>query len=421
MCRFILRYLIFFILYPGIQGAAQWERIPVSGWHAFHVFKRYILVIPFDSSQLSFILRSYDEGSTWDTLSVNMPLAYNFVATDSGLYAGTRDGMFFSSDEGATWNDRSAGIERNARDERTVWSMISVGGTLYVGADSVKIFTTTDGGEHWNRWRFPRSGARRNTIGGLVYNGKYIFALDTDSSGMHRIYQFMPDFSYFDEITGEVSGGGYDVPRIFSIDGSLYAYRWNQGICRSDDDGKNWRLILADSVGGGLLWPRKLGERYISTWTHSQPWNLLISTDGGSTWRNITANLPDSPGDLAMSDRYIFINNYKTDGNWRRPLSQILAVHDEAVQVPGRFEIIALAPNPFFSQTTLTFTLPGRRRIILSIHDLFGRQIRIVADEMLEGGKQAIAFNARELPAGVYFYRLSADGVSIAGKMMVVR
>ena len=77
------------------------------------------------------------------------------------------------------------------------------------------------------------------------------------------------------------------------------------------------------------------------------------------------------------------------------------------------------SPNPFSSQTTITFTIPEAAHISLRISDEVGKEIATVYEGTLEAGKHSMVFNASNLPHGVYFYRLSTPSGSLIKQMVV--
>ena len=77
----------------------------------------------------------------------------------------------------------------------------------------------------------------------------------------------------------------------------------------------------------------------------------------------------------------------------------------------------AVRPNPFRSATEATFTLSHASRVECAIHDLLGREIRVLARGLsLDPGAHALRWDGRrddgrEAPAGVYFVRVrTAEG-----------
>ena len=82
-------------------------------------------------------------------------------------------------------------------------------------------------------------------------------------------------------------------------------------------------------------------------------------------------------------------------------------------------------PNPF-NPTTISFTLPERARVTLSIYDVQGRTVRTLVDETGSGGYQERVWDGRDaagspVSSGVYFYRLTAGNRTLTKKMVVLR
>ena len=69
-------------------------------------------------------------------------------------------------------------------------------------------------------------------------------------------------------------------------------------------------------------------------------------------------------------------------------------------------------PNPFSSSTTIRYSLATRGHVTLEVFDVTGRSISTLVDGMEQAGVHSATWSGRdraghELPAGVYFYRLS--------------
>ncbi len=83
-------------------------------------------------------------------------------------------------------------------------------------------------------------------------------------------------------------------------------------------------------------------------------------------------------------------------------------------------------PNPFNPTTTIPFTLPERTRVTLSIYDVAGRHVRILADEVMAEGRRERVWDGKDskgnsVSSGVYFYCLSIGDKSLTRKMVVLR
>jgi hypothetical protein len=78
-------------------------------------------------------------------------------------------------------------------------------------------------------------------------------------------------------------------------------------------------------------------------------------------------------------------------------------------------------PNPFNPSTTLSYTLPVRTHITLTVHDALGRNVAALADGMMDAGTHSVGFNAGNLPGGVYIARLNANGQTLTRNMLLVK
>ncbi|MFH1861184.1 MAG: C25 family cysteine peptidase [bacterium] len=78
-------------------------------------------------------------------------------------------------------------------------------------------------------------------------------------------------------------------------------------------------------------------------------------------------------------------------------------------------------PNPFNPITTLTFDLPEATAVTLKIYDATGRLSATLLDEWRELGSHEVSFNAAELAAGVYVYRLNAGDFTASAKMVLMK
>jgi alpha-tubulin suppressor-like RCC1 family protein len=76
---------------------------------------------------------------------------------------------------------------------------------------------------------------------------------------------------------------------------------------------------------------------------------------------------------------------------------------------------LAAAPNPAREAATIHFDLPAGGAVALGIYDVAGRLVRRLAEERLEAGRHARAWDGstdagRRAAAGLYYVRLSAPG-----------
>jgi hypothetical protein len=104
-------------------------------------------------------------------------------------------------------------------------------------------------------------------------------------------------------------------------------------------------------------------------------------------------------------------------------LTAVTGVDEEPGQVPEIFCLGQNFPNPFNPSTTIEYTIPpsGRGLVQLKIYNLLGQCITTLVNEEKTAGTYRAQFNASNLPSGVYYYSLTANGISSAKKMMLLK
>jgi hypothetical protein len=95
-------------------------------------------------------------------------------------------------------------------------------------------------------------------------------------------------------------------------------------------------------------------------------------------------------------------------------------------KTPNRFSLIQNYPNPFNPHTEIRYFLSEACRAKLEVFNVLGQQIRTLVDEYQTAGLNSVTWDGRdewgdEVSAGVYFYRLSAEGFSATKKMVLLK
>lgn len=83
--------------------------------------------------------------------------------------------------------------------------------------------------------------------------------------------------------------------------------------------------------------------------------------------------------------------------------------------------IVRNSPNPGPAGTTISFTLPEALPVTISLYDVRGQLARTLLSEFRAAGTHDLEFDAGTLPAGVYFYRLTAGPFSESRKLTLLR
>jgi len=89
--------------------------------------------------------------------------------------------------------------------------------------------------------------------------------------------------------------------------------------------------------------------------------------------------------------------------------------------LPKSFELGMARPNPMSRSTAISFGLPLDCKINLKVYNLAGQLVSTPVDGKLLAGYHEVRWDSRDLPSGVYFYRLDAGNFSASRKLVLVR
>ncbi|MDP8205432.1 MAG: FlgD immunoglobulin-like domain containing protein [Candidatus Electryonea clarkiae] len=83
-------------------------------------------------------------------------------------------------------------------------------------------------------------------------------------------------------------------------------------------------------------------------------------------------------------------------------------------------------PNPFNPTARISFEVPVRSSVQLTVYDILGREVAELVNRQLESGKHEVVWNGCDaadnpVSSGTYFYRLEADGVEIVRKAILIK
>ncbi len=148
----------------------------------------------------------------------------------------------------------------------------------------------------------------------------------------------------------------------------------------------NSEIHLYMTYDGGHSWPG--GEK---TLIGDEPSEVIVAND--LMWEFFeTHPMPDKSSNVELN------NTYQLD-----------------------FTLHQNYPNPFNTFTTIYFSLPKASYISLKVFDVLGNEIATLVDGQMSAGEHSIVFDAKELPSGVYFYRLKTAEFSEIKKLLIPR
>lgn len=75
-------------------------------------------------------------------------------------------------------------------------------------------------------------------------------------------------------------------------------------------------------------------------------------------------------------------------------------------------------PNPFSTEATINLSLPTAGKVVLKIYDVLGQEVATVIDEHLDGGIHQKKYMGAQLPAGRYYFHLSAGDQTLVQSVL---
>jgi metal-sulfur cluster biosynthetic enzyme len=176
----------------------------------------------------------------------------------------------------------------------------------------------------------------------------------------------------------------------------------------------------------------------------SVPWQLWVRYAFDS--RHIDSKRPSigiQPGaTIGEYNAYLLYNANDPDGNnqagkWynvlRKPLKATIPDYPTVVNgqgesstVPQAYVLTQNYPNPFNSSTEISFTLPQRGEVELSIYNLAGQKIATLVQGTRGAGTYTVHWNGRddsgkELASGVFLYQMRAGKQVKTLKLLLLR
>ncbi len=141
---------------------------------------------------------------------------------------------------------------------------------------------------------------------------------------------------------------------------------------------------------------------------------LLDMFDDNAEWQHNYPMHIDSTG--FWQDPYDY--EWEGQGGFYRPGS----VGDASSSLqPHEIDLKQNYPNPFNPSTKIAFSLDRPANVKLAVYDVLGREVVTLLNRGMSAGSHNVLFLAEDLPSGVYFYKLNANGTEKTRKMVLLK
>ncbi|MCG6913481.1 T9SS type A sorting domain-containing protein, partial [bacterium BMS3Abin03] len=95
--------------------------------------------------------------------------------------------------------------------------------------------------------------------------------------------------------------------------------------------------------------------------------------------------------------------------------------NEDLSQKPEEYKLSTNYPNPFNPTTAIKYQLAKDSYVTLSIYNMLGEEVAELVNEFEEAGYYSLQFDAKNLPSGMYIYKIQAGEFSDVKKMLLLK
>ena len=286
------------------------------------------------------------------------------------------------------------------------------------GRSHTTILKTTDGGGNWEII-FDAYGGNLYTVdfvglqtgwaageGGRISKTMDGFKeMESNSLNLGAINNFW-DIQFINQDTGWVMGDQY--------------------LFKTTDGGENWQSMeaLPDYSYKGCFFKNNNSGWMGANVPNTENRKILFTPDGGITWEVQDSTLIGAPFSI------FFIDDHK---GWLVGYNgMIMATTNGGVvnidgknisqdELPQQFMLAQNYPNPFNPVTTIKYALPKKANVLLEVYNIAGQRMATLVDAPMSAGFHEVQFKTKNLPSGLYIYRIYTNEFQHVKKMVLVK
>ncbi len=198
---------------------------------------------------------------------------------------------------------------------------------------------------------------------------------------------------------------------------------WTQATGTDTVDGKTktvYNVFYATSPDGGKTWnePQQLSQTTVANSSGYSTKNPTI----GEQVRKPIENVFEGGADVVWTE----YNPESSMGYYimyaRIPyVGTLTSLDQQREKPPYVFALKPNYPNPFNPQTVLQFEIPLKAYVQLEIFNALGQKVSTIVNQTLKPGRYHFTWQAGNLPSGVYFARLKAEGRQAIQKLILLK
>jgi hypothetical protein len=349
------------------------------------------------------VYNSTNFGAFW-TQCGTISWIYSLAVSGNNVYSGTWENsqprFYMSTNYGTSWTLTLGYL---------VYSLATNGNNIYAGTATDGVFLSTNSGTSWSQ-----AELNNRTILSLAVSGNYVFA-GTDNDGVYITTNSGINWTHSTLVNRDVNALAIIGNIVYAGTGQMY------GVYKSTNMGASWSLSALNNRTVYSL--AAYGNNVFAGTSQS---GVYVSSNSGTSWTQRNDGLSAlTIRALCISGNYIFAGE-DVYGVYRRPLGELVGIHQVSGEVPDKFSLGQNYPNPFNPATKIRFSIPsvGQRHAFdlrLTVYDILGREIAVLVNEQLSPGTYEVDWDASDFPSGVYYYRLAAGDYTETKKMILIK
>ncbi len=395
--------------FTSANGGADWSQ-PIGPIASSNIYVRDMIAISGTQTTLYAALsngdvhKSVDGGATWnfsvDVGSIGRTVIVN-LADASVVYAGGDGGLYKTTNSGTSWSQvRSDNVIRAIM--HPSWQT-STNHIWVIGGGGNNIYKTTNGGTNWSDITGVISGKTVRDLRGDPVNKGFIYAATSDGVFQTNETPLVPaNFGW--TIPGghpnltwaansEADVVSYDVTRYYQTCQTYCPNKTCGAAFGTETFNASNNYYNDNSITVFLCPAQGMGTPQIVTYHVKAVDNSgLRSAPTTIVTFQMDVGEPEIPNP-GIGDREV-------------PISTFLAEN---------------YPNPFNPETTISYGLAEDAQVKITLIDVLGREVKVLANEELKAGYYSVKFNAVEYASGVYLYKLTAGSFTDVKKMIVAK
>ena len=101
--------------------------------------------------------------------------------------------------------------------------------------------------------------------------------------------------------------------------------------------------------------------------------------------------------------------------------NSVASAEIRSLDKPGNFQLHQNYPNPFNPVTAIRNSITVTRHVDLSVYNILGQKVVTLVSKKQAAGTYLINFNAEDLNAGIYFYKLTTENSQQVRRMVLMK